>query len=181
MRTALGIYGSILKVEISKKSFIIICSVLSVFIVGMGFIALNSQWRLSLKEKLLPKQRQILAKTQYIPQEISTPEISPQYLLLKIREGEDLFLEVFQVNEAGLPVGSLQRLELTGQQDAYFNFQGNASNLAQSDVDQDGTPEVLAPGVDLDGQFRLNIFKFDSSLKRFEALNQGMNPILPSK
>lgn len=125
------------------------------------------EWRHRMKDFWIPGGRQILAKTTGL----LTPE-GPFVTVFKIREKEDLFVEVYQT-ASNDPSSQelLAKLSLPEGRDGYFSFQGNATNLVLSDMDRDGALDVIAPTFDEQMTARLHVFRFNRVTKSFERLS----------
>lgn len=142
---------------------LILISTLAIAVAGLTIAALVPASRRALREWMLTHNRQIIAKTSgYL-----TPE-GPFVNVFKIREAGQLIIEVYaSPDDTGSP-NLLQRLPLPETRDGYFNFMGNATNLALSDTDGDGAMDILAPTFDDQMTPRLNVFKFIRTLGVFE-------------
>lgn len=64
----------------------------------------------------------------------------------------------------------IDRITIPGEHDGYFDFYGQASQLAVMDVDDDGTYELVAPTFDEQLVAHLNVFKYNPIIKRFEPI-----------
>ena len=96
-----------------------------------------------------------------------------QFLILKVKDSTGLQIEVYQVNPLASTQIFKQKFDLPLDADAYVTIDKNSSNLALSDVDQDGLMDILAPSVDRNGNLRLNTFRYNIDLKLFEPYNQS--------
>lgn len=140
--------------------------ILSVVLAGLIVLSLNPSGRRAVRGWLFSDSREILAKTTgYLSKE------GPFVSIFKIREKDSLFLEVYAIktndkNETHTEL--IQRIDLPEARDGYFNFMGNATNLALSDTDNDGTMELLAPTFDQQMTARLNVFKFNQTTQTFD-------------
>lgn len=96
-----------------------------------------------------------------------------QFLILKVKDESGLQIEVYQTQQ-GSQQEFVQKFSLDQDSDAYVAIDKNVTNLALSDIDQDGHLDVLAPSVDRNGNLRLNTFRYNLDLKNFEphAANQ---------
>lgn len=90
--------------------------------------------------------------------------------VIKVKSADTLSLEIFEHKND--PQGSkfLKRIILAEKRDAYFSFRGNATNLAVTDIDHDGTLEIVAPTFDENLIPRLNVFKYDLDRSDFIRL-----------
>ncbi len=84
----------------------------------------------------------------------------------KIRTRDSLFLEIYEPrNDGGQKL--IGRIQLPDQKDGFFNFNGNATNLAIDDIDGDGRLEILAPSFDQNMVGHLNIYHYDQDSREF--------------
>ena len=126
-------------------------------------------WRQKVRLYFHPNDREILAKI--VTQMGSENET---FSIFKIKQQDDFLIEVYKNNPSGED-SFLTKIPLNEKKDAYFNFKGNATNLALSDIDSDGVPELLVPGYDSDSSPRLNIFKFNKDSQAFDLLKEPKN------
>lgn len=137
--------------------------VLTVLVLVMTVVALNPAWKARIKSLVISDERQILAKTSaYLSTE------GPFVSVFKVREGSKIFLEVFSSADGQAQPKLLQKIPLSPGQDGYFNFQGNATNLAISDADNDGVMDILAPTFDDQMTPRLNVYRYNPAMQVFE-------------
>lgn len=144
---------------------VLIIAVLAVVLAALTVAALVPASRNAIRRALLSEDRQILAKTSgYI-----TPE-GPYVSVFKILEEGGITIEVYTSSDDGGSPVLLQRLPLDEKRDGYFNFMGNATNLAMSDADKDGAMDILAPTFDSQMTARLHVFRFNRALGTFEKI-----------
>lgn len=91
------------------------------------------------------------------------------YTVAKVKTRDNIYLEIFE-NIADQAPKLVERIELADTRDAYFNFNGQATNLAIDDVDGDGRPEILAPTFDRNLVGRLNVFQYNDSTRDFQKV-----------
>lgn len=91
------------------------------------------------------------------------------YTVAKVKTRDNIYLEIFE-NIADQAPKLVERIELSDARDAYFNFNGQATNLAIDDVDGDGRPEILAPTFDRNLVGRLNVFQYSDSTHDFQKV-----------
>jgi len=84
----------------------------------------------------------------------------------KVRTRDSLFLEIYQTKADGAE-RLLEKIELSDKRDGFFNFNGQATNLAIDDIDGDGKLEILVPSFDQNMVGHLNIYHYDSSIGTF--------------
>lgn len=97
------------------------------------------------------------------------------YTVAKVKTRDNIYLEIFETimeqNESGQAATSSQRLveriEISDARDAFFSFNGQATNLAIDDVNGDGRPEILVPTFDRNLVGRLNVIEYDNNTQGF--------------
>ncbi len=144
------------------NSFIIVLVFAAVILAAISAIP---PWRQSVRSVLSSDKREILATL--VTQLTSKEET---YTILKIRQKEQLFVEVYKQADPHAESQFVARINLNDRKDAFFTFRGQATNLAVSDIDQDGVQEVLVPAYDQDMVARLNIFKYNSKTNSFDRM-----------
>lgn len=95
-----------------------------------------------------------------------------EFLILKIKDNSGLLIEVYEVRKEDSKQIFKQNFLLSQDSEAYITLDKNTTNLALSDVDKDGLPDILAPSVDRNGNLRLNTFRYNSDLQQFEVLSE---------
>ncbi len=118
-----------------------------------------------IRSVIISNSRQILAK--------ADADLTGQGLhvaIVKVKTADTLSLEIFETEGASGQMKFTKRLVLPEKRDAYFNFRGNATNLVVTDVDGDGTLEIVAPTFDENLIPRLNVYKFDPERHDFYRL-----------
>lgn len=85
----------------------------------------------------------------------------------KVRTRDAMFIEIYQpLDDGGQKL--VERIELPDKKDGYFNFNGQATNLALDDVDGDGHLEILVPSFDQNLVGHLNIYRYDQAAGAFQ-------------
>lgn len=97
--------------------------------------------------------------------------------VIKVQTSDTLALEIFEQNVITKESKFLKRIVLNEKRDAYFSFRGNSTNLAVSDIDQDGTLEIIAPTFDENLIPRLNVYKYDKERADFVKLGPETSTI----
>lgn len=145
-----------------KKTEIILMAVLAVVAMTLVTIAVVPNLRSKVKEAFSSSSREVLAK---VSGKIGPN--GPHLTVLKIKSGGHLSLEVYSEEENG-SLALMTKLPLFEARDGHFLLQGNATNLALTDVDKDGNLEIVAPTYDEQMVPRLNIFRFNPESKAFD-------------
>ena len=148
-----------------QKKEIILVSILAFLAMVLLTVAIIPGLRNSVKEIFSSSERVILAK--------ATGKIAvegPRVTVLKIRAKETLSLEVYS-EDKGQENTLLAKIPLYENKDAYFVVNGNATNLALTDVDKDDLMEIVAPTYNEQMVPRLNIFKYNRESKNFDRVN----------
>lgn len=136
---------------------------LATLVLGLSLLALNPSWKSKVRGVLVSEERKILAKTSaYLSSD------GPFVSVFKVQEGSQIYLEVFSSENGQETPRLLQKIALSPGQDGYFNFQGNATNLAISDADNDGVMDILAPTFDDQMTPRLNVYRYNPAMQVFE-------------
>jgi hypothetical protein len=105
------------------------------------------------------------------------------FTVAKIKTRDNIYLEIFETvieqtldGEAdSASSGSeaprlVERIEITDARDAFFSFNGQATNLAIDDVNGDGRPEILVPTFDRNLVGRLNVFEYNNDTREFNRV-----------
>lgn len=138
---------------------------LAVLAMGVTTVAVVPSLRGRVKTFFFSQNRRILAK---VSGRLG-PE-GPAITVLKISSSSGLSLEIYSADQGPENLKLLTRFDLGEKRDAFFSFQGNATNLALTDVDGDGVLEVVAPAYDDQMVARLNVFKYNFAIKSFERM-----------
>ncbi len=91
------------------------------------------------------------------------------FTVTKIKTRDSMSLEIFETLGNGQQK-LVERIALADTRDGYFDFNGQATNLAIDDIDGDGQPEILVPTFDNNLVGRLNVYNFDASSKTFNKM-----------
>ena len=95
-----------------------------------------------------------------------------EFLILKIKDNSGLLLEIYEIRKEDSKQIFKQNFLLSQDSEAYITLDKNTTNLALSDVDKDGQPDILAPSVDRNGNLRLNTVRYNHDLEQFEVLSE---------
>lgn len=148
-----------------RKKEIVLMSILAVLAMVLLTVAIIPSFRTSVKEIFSSSERSILAK---VSGNITAE--GPRVTVLKIRSKDTLTLEVYS-DDPGQENTLIAKIPLFETKDAYFVVNGNATNLALSDVDNDELMEIVAPTYNEQMVPRLNIFKYNRASKSFDRVN----------
>jgi hypothetical protein len=130
---------------------------------ALGIIAsLNSDLRNELRSAALSDYRSVLSTAQG-----HLLGDAVLFTVAKIKTRDALFLEIYESTGAGQN-RFVEKIQLSDRRDGYFNFNGQATNLAIADLDGQGRPSILAPTFDDDLVGRLNVFKYDPGARGFQ-------------
>jgi len=91
------------------------------------------------------------------------------FTIAKVKAGGLLSLEIFE-NFGNGQQKLVEKIQLPDTRDGFFDFNGHASNLAVSDINDDGRPEILAPSFDNNLVGHLNIYSFDPESNAFQKV-----------
>lgn len=134
---------------------------------AMIFITVASVPRIrnAVKDFFSSSQRQVLSKVQ-----ARISGNGPLITVIKVKQGDSLYLETYKRDLDG-QLTPLSRIPLHDSRDGHFILNGNATNLALTDMDNNGDLEIVAPTYDEQLIPRLNIFKFNADTESFERVN----------
>lgn len=126
---------------------------------------------------IIPKSRELIRSLIISPSRVVLAKIEaevtpggPKLIVLKVKTADTLAIEIFSRENDDSNHKFRRRIVLDENRDAYFNFRGNATNLAFSDIDKDGSLEIIAPTFDQDLVPHLNLFKYDTDRADFFKL-----------
>ena len=133
----------------------------TIALVLIAIVAIPS-WRLSVRNYILPDSRTLIAKI-----DGNVSKDGPNIIVLKIKSRDQYYLEIYKANQN---LELMQRIALEEPLDGSFYFRGQYTDLAMSDLDNDGYYEILVPMYDKNSTPRLLIYKYNPSLQSFEKL-----------
>lgn len=90
-----------------------------------------------------------------------------EFTVAKIRTRDSLLIEIYRPQDDGSQK-LLSRITLPEKKDGFFNFNGQATNLAIDDIDGDGLKEILVPTFDQNMVGHLHIYRYDASSGSFQ-------------
>ncbi|KHD88522.1 MAG: hypothetical protein OM95_08405 [Bdellovibrio sp. ArHS] len=147
-----------------KKKELVMMAVLALVAMVLVTVAVVPSLRGKVKEAFVSSERNILAKVSG-----SLSPDGPRVTVLKIQSKNSLSVEVFSQGDGG-ELTLIAKLPLFEARDGYFLYKGNATNLALTDVDKDGSLEIVAPTYDDQMVPRLNIFRYNPNTKSFDRV-----------
>lgn len=133
----------------------------------VGWVAvLQPDLRVGLRSALVPESRRILSTASIDLESVSGGKLT----IAKVKENSSIHIEIFESKDQNDPLAMtlLEKIQIPNAKDAFFNFNDQATNLALSDVDGDGYPDILAPYFDQNLVGRIQVIQFQPSSGRFE-------------
>lgn len=137
----------------------------------MTTIAVVPQYRDQFRQKMISSKRQLLAK---INGRLSADY--PQVTILKVKENDKLFVEIYDMRKGPETPELIQKIELSDHRDGYIQFRQSSTNLLLIDATGDPTMEIVAPTYDEQMNPHLNIFRFVMESKTFDYWSGGHLP-----
>lgn len=96
---------------------------------------------------------------------------SDRYVILKIKQKENIFIEVYTEDPKTETLHFQQKIDLGAKKEGHFSFKGEASNLVFTNIDDDEKLEILVPVFDAEMTARLYTIKYNESILQFEIQN----------
>ncbi len=128
------------------------------FLASMFIIVLDSDLRSNIRSLMKPSSRTVLAVAK------ADLELNGNMNeVLKIKTGDKLSLEVYSIRgneKLGTHQQLIASIDLPDHKDGYFTFNGEVTNLAIDDIDNDKRPEILATTFDNDLVAHLNVYRY---------------------
>lgn len=122
--------------------------------------------RYYLHEKLQTNQRKVLGFLH-----IDLTGLGDRVDLVKVRLGNDISLEVyFYENQNSAPT-EIKRTVLPNHTDAHMDFRSRVTNLAVTDINQDGVLDIVVPTADENLVPRLSVFSIDPETRTLRQLD----------
>lgn len=118
----------------------------------------SSELRNYISEKL--NKREIIAK---VFQKFNETD----YVVLKIKTSSGIEIEIYEKSAEEVSQKLKQKFSFENDFDSSLLVEGNAVSLGLSDIDGDGSTDIVVPTVDQYGLSRLNIIRFDPDLNSF--------------
>jgi hypothetical protein len=145
------------------KSNNILISILSALVITLTIIAVIPNFREKLKSLLVPNSRKVLATIRGDLRNDGT-----LVSVIKVKTTDSLSLEFYEVTDVSMQM--IQKEELPDQNEGYFTFMGDATNLALSNIDEDPLLEILVPTFDENLVAHLTVYKYNTEVRRFEKI-----------
>jgi hypothetical protein len=98
---------------------------------------------------------------------------SGNYVILKIKQKENIFVEIYKEDPQTETLEFLQKIDLGQKKEGHFSFKGEATNLVFTNIDDDENLEILVPVFDAEMTARLYTIKYNESILQFEILNSN--------
>lgn len=128
-------------------------------------VALTPEWRVRWQAWLLPETRDLLAT---VTGDLLNNGV--QMKVLKFATGRGLIVEVHAPNEDQASFSLVDRIFIPDRHDGYVTLNAQPTRLAIVDVDNDGSPEILAPSFDEKLVAHLNTLRLNPESKRLELV-----------
>lgn len=144
-----------------KTKELILMGSLTLVAMALTVVAVVPSLRGKVKDAFLSTERKIVAKV-----DGTLGPDGPKVVALKIQSRNSLSVEIYSSSDEGLTL--MAKLPLYEARDGFVLVQGNATNLALTDVDKDGVLEIVAPTYDDQMVPRLNIFRYNPNTKSFD-------------
>lgn len=122
----------------------------------------SSDFRKVFVDLIAPKDRILLG---IVDNKIQGQSGMEQVSKIKTRQG--ILIEIFGAADQKGSRTLLDKVMIPDLVDGFYHLNSRATNLAITDTDGDGEPEILAPTYDREGRPRLNSIKFNFESKRF--------------
>lgn len=128
------------------------------------FQSLQSEKRQQVLDALIDQsRRQVLARIQG-----HIDHSAGFYTLLKVREGRELYLEIYHASAPLGPQGFIDRILIQDTFDARVEVAGRFTNLALIRGPLDFQMDILVPTLSPDLLPKLNLFRFDQRLQKLK-------------
>ncbi len=136
-------------------------SLLLLFLLS-SILYFSSTMRKPLRQFFAPPRRKILS--------VAVGPVMPgiNAKVLKVKTPNGIYLEIYGPVAKGV-APLIQKIKLPDDQDALFQFQGRATDLALEDLNNDGMFDIIAPTYDRSLMPHLNIYQYDKNTKVFTA------------
>ncbi|MBK9293789.1 MAG: hypothetical protein IPM57_04980 [Oligoflexia bacterium] len=126
---------------------------------AFGAVLVTPQLRELAQSKIRKNERIILAVTN-----ATLDESGKIYQIIKVKTTDGLYIEVFSANVL------IASAKLPDKKDGYFTYNGQATNLAVDDINNDSFKEILATSFDDNMVAHLNVYRLVKDQKTLEAI-----------
>ena len=144
-------------VVLGRTTLVAICAL-------MMFAAVHPDTRSAIRLMFAPAERSVISTAQ-----AHLAGDARNFTIAKVKTAGNLSLEIFE-NFGNGQQKLVEKIQLPDSRDGFFDFNGRSSNLALSDINGDGRPEILAPSFDSNLVGHLNIYGFDPESNAFEKI-----------
>lgn len=134
----------------------------------MAVVLAVPNFKRKFKEYFVTEQRTILGKV--------IGKINPgseNYVILKIKQKENIFIEIYKEDPKTETLEFEQKLDLGQKKEGHFTFKNEATNLVFTNIDEDENLEILVPVFDAEMTARLYTIKYNESIMQFEVMNSN--------
>ncbi len=140
-------------------AFVILCALL---------VPTSRQW---VQNQFFKNERQVLAKVEgTFPLDKNQPHLQTQLTVLKIRESQDLLVEIYRTIEEEMTLWADFRFE--NERDSYLTQGEKSTNLSLTDIKNDGIFRIIIPAMDSRMNPRVHILEYDSQRDGFILLKE---------
>ena len=146
----------------------LLVSFLFIFALSIAVILAVPNFKKKVKDYFINEHRTILGK---VVGKVS--ENSETYVILKIQQKENIFVEIYKEAPGTEALEFLQKIDLGQKKEGHFTFKGEASKLVFAHIDDDEKLEILVPVFDADMTARLYTLKYNESIMQFEIFNSN--------
>lgn len=146
----------------------LLVSFLFIMALLMAVILAVPSFKRKFKEYFVTEHRTILGKVVG-----KNPDGVENYVILKIKQKENIFVEIYKEHPTTETLEFLQKIDLGQKKEGHFSFKGEATNLVFANIDEDEKLEILVPVFDADMTARLYTIKYNESILQFEIANSN--------
>ena len=131
----------------------------------LAVILVVPDWLDYIRKLVLYERRTILAKA-----EVDFTGQGDRATVIKVKTFETLAIEVYFFDQPGKTPSEVKRIVLNEKRDGFFDYRGEATNLAIVDVDHDSILDLIVPTYDENLIPRLNVYKYSPQDRSFTRL-----------
>lgn len=153
------------KFEILLISFL---GVLSLTLLITLLVPSSRNW---VQSHIFTGKRTVLAKVEgTFPLDSANPHLQTEITVLKIRENQDLLIEIYRTLDGEMSLWTDFRFE--NEKDSYLTQGEKSSNLSLTDIKNDGIFRIVIPAMDSRMNPRVHILEYDSNRGAFVLLKE---------